>query len=134
VKSWRGRQGQMTVPALVFCRISFACAVTSGDAARLGEVRSLPDPDAPDDGRGSGNRAAGPETRRPHGVRSPTSARLGSDSGRHLADTGVVRAGQVSREEIVAFLAGQPGTPDDLEPLTGGAWSSAWAYRAGMLP
>jgi hypothetical protein len=43
----------------------------------------------------------------------------------------VVRAGQVSREEIVAFLAGQPGTPDDLEPLTGGAWSSAWAYRAG---
>ena len=39
-------------------------------------------------------------------------------------------AGQLSREEVVAFLDGQPGTPEDLEPLSGGAWSSAWAYRA----
>jgi hygromycin-B 4-O-kinase len=36
-----------------------------------------------------------------------------------------------SREEAVAFLAGRPGHPRDLEPLSGGAWSSAWAYRAG---
>src|SRR6201984_1614769 len=46
-------------------------------------------------------------------------------------DTGVVTAEQLSREEVVAFLGGQPGTPEDLEPLSGGAWSSAWAYRAG---
>ena len=43
----------------------------------------------------------------------------------------MVSAGQLSREEVLAFLGGQPGTPRDLEPLTGGAWSSAWAYRAG---
>jgi aminoglycoside phosphotransferase (APT) family kinase protein len=43
----------------------------------------------------------------------------------------VVSAGQLGREEVVAFLDGQPGTPEDLEPLAGGAWSSAWAYRAG---
>jgi aminoglycoside phosphotransferase (APT) family kinase protein len=43
----------------------------------------------------------------------------------------VVSAEQLSREEVVAFLDGQPGTPEDLESLTGGAWSSAWAYRAG---
>lgn len=43
----------------------------------------------------------------------------------------MVSAGHPSREEVVAFLAGQPGTPQDLEELTGGAWSSAWAYRAG---
>ncbi|MET9019632.1 aminoglycoside phosphotransferase family protein [Actinopolymorpha sp. NPDC004070] len=35
-------------------------------------------------------------------------------------------------EEVAAFLARHSGgTPSDLEPLSGGAWSSAWAYRAG---
>jgi aminoglycoside phosphotransferase (APT) family kinase protein len=35
-------------------------------------------------------------------------------------------------EEVAAFLAQHSGgTASDLEPLTGGAWSSAWAYRAG---
>ena len=35
-------------------------------------------------------------------------------------------------EEVAAFLARHSGgTASDLEPLTGGAWSSAWAYRAG---
>jgi aminoglycoside phosphotransferase (APT) family kinase protein len=43
----------------------------------------------------------------------------------------VVIAEQLSQDEVVGFLAGQPGTPQDLEALTGGAWSSAWAYRAG---
>jgi len=43
----------------------------------------------------------------------------------------MVSADQLSPEEVVAFLDRQPGTPQDLEPLTGGAWSSAWAYRAG---
>jgi aminoglycoside phosphotransferase (APT) family kinase protein len=43
----------------------------------------------------------------------------------------VVDAGQVSREEAAAFVGGQPGRPEGLEALTGGAWSSAWAYRAG---
>ena len=43
----------------------------------------------------------------------------------------MVSAEQLSREEVVAFLCGQPGTPEDLEALSGGAWSSAWAYRAG---
>ena len=43
----------------------------------------------------------------------------------------MVIAEQVRREEVVAFLDGQPGNPQDLEALTGGAWSSAWAYRAG---
>jgi len=47
------------------------------------------------------------------------------------ADTGVVSAVQLSREEVLAFLARQPGAPRDLEALAGGAWSSAWAYRAG---
>jgi len=47
------------------------------------------------------------------------------------ADTGVVSAGQLSREEVLAFLARQPGAPRDLEALAGGAWSSAWAYRVG---
>ena len=42
-----------------------------------------------------------------------------------------VSAGPPSRDEVVAFLGGQPGHPRDLEALTGGAWSSAWAYRAG---
>ena len=42
----------------------------------------------------------------------------------------MVRAEQLSREEVVAFLDGRPGTPEGLEALTGGAWSSAWAYRA----
>jgi len=32
---------------------------------------------------------------------------------------------------VAAFLGGQPGGPQDLEALAGGAWSSAWAYRAG---
>ncbi len=40
-------------------------------------------------------------------------------------------AEQLSRDEVVAFLGGQPGTPEGLEALSGGAWSSAWAYRAG---
>ena len=43
----------------------------------------------------------------------------------------MVSAEQLSREEVAAFLEGQPGTPEDLEALSGGAWSSAWAYRAG---
>jgi aminoglycoside phosphotransferase (APT) family kinase protein len=43
----------------------------------------------------------------------------------------VAVASLLSREEVVAFLDGQPGHPRDLEPLSGGAWSSAWAYRAG---
>src|SRR4051794_38052450 len=35
-------------------------------------------------------------------------------------------------EEVAAFLAQHTGGESiDLEPLTGGAWSSAWAYRAG---
>jgi aminoglycoside phosphotransferase (APT) family kinase protein len=43
----------------------------------------------------------------------------------------LVSPGKPSREEVLAFLGGRPGPPEDLEPLTGGAWSSAWAYRAG---
>jgi len=43
----------------------------------------------------------------------------------------VVSAEQVTREEVIAFLGGQPGTAEGLEALAGGAWSSAWAYRAG---
>jgi aminoglycoside phosphotransferase (APT) family kinase protein len=43
----------------------------------------------------------------------------------------VVSPGKPGREEVLAFLGGRPGTPEDLEPLSGGAWSSAWAYRAG---
>jgi aminoglycoside phosphotransferase (APT) family kinase protein len=40
-----------------------------------------------------------------------------------------VSAEHLSREEVIAFLGGQPR---DLEPLSGGGgWSSAWAYRAG---
>lgn len=36
------------------------------------------------------------------------------------------------QEEVAAFLAQHSGdTARDLEPLTGGAWSSAWAYRVG---
>lgn len=46
-------------------------------------------------------------------------------------DTGTVDTDPVSKEEVVEFLAGQPGKPGDPEPLSGGAWSSAWAYRAG---
>ncbi|MFC5264811.1 phosphotransferase [Kribbella qitaiheensis] len=39
---------------------------------------------------------------------------------------------QPGHEEVAAFLAQHSGgTASDLEPLTGGAWSSAWAYRAG---
>ncbi len=33
--------------------------------------------------------------------------------------------------DVAAFLAERPDTARGLEPLTGGAWSSAWAYRAG---
>jgi aminoglycoside phosphotransferase (APT) family kinase protein len=40
-------------------------------------------------------------------------------------------ARQLSREEVIAFLGERPGTVEDLEALTGGAWSSAWTYRAG---
>ena len=43
----------------------------------------------------------------------------------------MVSAERLSREEVAAFLAGRPGSPQDLEPLAGGARSSAWAYRAG---
>ena len=43
----------------------------------------------------------------------------------------MVTAEQLSRDEVAAFLEGQPGTPEDLEALSGGSWSSAWAYRAG---
>lgn len=36
-----------------------------------------------------------------------------------------------SREEVVAFLSEHHGaTISDVEPLTGGFWSSAWGYRA----
>jgi aminoglycoside phosphotransferase (APT) family kinase protein len=39
---------------------------------------------------------------------------------------------QPRHKEVAAFLAQHSGgTASDLEPLTGGAWSSAWAYRAG---
>src|SRR5262245_30663141 len=38
---------------------------------------------------------------------------------------------QLSAEDVVAFLDGRPDPARDLEPLSGGAWSSAWAYRAG---
>ena len=46
------------------------------------------------------------------------------------AETGGVE--QPRREEVAAFVSQHSGgTASDLEPLTGGAWSSAWAYRAG---
>jgi aminoglycoside phosphotransferase (APT) family kinase protein len=54
-----------------------------------------------------------------------------SQTRRLRADTGVVGAEQLGRDEVLAFLEGQPGTPEDLEALSGGWWSSAWAYRAG---
>ncbi|MEQ4207945.1 phosphotransferase [Actinopolymorpha sp. B9G3] len=38
---------------------------------------------------------------------------------------------ELTQEEVLAFLAGRSGTAEDLEALSGGAWSSAWAYRAG---
>ncbi|MGW0230438.1 phosphotransferase family protein [Actinopolymorpha singaporensis] len=38
---------------------------------------------------------------------------------------------ELKQDEVEAFLAGRPGGVQDLEPLSGGAWSSAWAYRAG---
>ena len=38
---------------------------------------------------------------------------------------------ELKQQEVAAFLAGRPGTAEDLEPLSGGAWSSAWGYRAG---
>ncbi|MGH2513841.1 MAG: phosphotransferase family protein, partial [Candidatus Limnocylindrales bacterium] len=36
---------------------------------------------------------------------------------------------QPERGEVLAFLSARAGVPEDLQPLTGGAWSSAWAYR-----
>ncbi|GAA2760790.1 phosphotransferase family protein [Actinopolymorpha rutila] len=38
---------------------------------------------------------------------------------------------ELKQDEVEAFLAGRPGGAEDLEPLSGGSWSSAWAYRAG---
>ncbi len=43
----------------------------------------------------------------------------------------MVSAEPPSREEVLAFLGGRPGAAEDLEALSGGWWSSAWAYRAG---
>ena len=43
----------------------------------------------------------------------------------------MVGAEQLSRADVLAFLSERTGTPEDLEALAGGAWSSAWAYRAG---
>src|SRR5690348_350649 len=43
----------------------------------------------------------------------------------------MVSAGQLRRADVAAFLGGRPGGAEDLEALAGGAWSSAWAYRAG---
>lgn len=43
----------------------------------------------------------------------------------------MVSVEELRQDEVVAFLAGRPSTAEDLEPLSGGAWSSAWAYRAG---
>jgi hypothetical protein len=40
-------------------------------------------------------------------------------------------AAELSREEVAAFLSSRSGPLADLEPLSGGGWSSAWAYRAG---
>ncbi|MET9022679.1 aminoglycoside phosphotransferase family protein [Actinopolymorpha sp. NPDC004070] len=40
-------------------------------------------------------------------------------------------AEKLTKDEVEAFLAARPGGVQDLEPLSGGAWSSAWAYRAG---
>jgi aminoglycoside phosphotransferase (APT) family kinase protein len=45
------------------------------------------------------------------------------------ADNGVVSVKELGQEEVAAFLAGRPGAAEDLEALSGGAWSSAWAYR-----
>ena len=37
-----------------------------------------------------------------------------------------------THDEVAAFLMQRTGeSPRDLEPLAGGAWSSAWAFRAG---
>jgi aminoglycoside phosphotransferase (APT) family kinase protein len=37
---------------------------------------------------------------------------------------------ELSYDDVAAFLADRHENPSDLEPLTGGFWSSAWAYRA----
>lgn len=37
----------------------------------------------------------------------------------------------MSRQEAITFLTEHSGAPEDLEALSGGSWSSAWAYRAG---
>ena len=36
-------------------------------------------------------------------------------------------AEQLSRDEVVAFLCGQPGTPEDLEPRACGPGLAPWA-------
>ncbi len=47
-----------------------------------------------------------------------------------LSDTSSMSPEHPTYEEVAAFLAQHSGgNPADLEPLTGGAWSSAWAYR-----
>jgi aminoglycoside phosphotransferase (APT) family kinase protein len=38
---------------------------------------------------------------------------------------------QLTYDDVATFLASRSGEARDLEPLAGGAWSSAWAYRAG---
>jgi hypothetical protein len=45
-------------------------------------------------------------------------------------DTGAVIGAEVTREDVVAFLAERHDTGvEELQPLKGGTWSSAWAYR-----
>ncbi|QDP98177.1 phosphotransferase [Microlunatus elymi] len=38
---------------------------------------------------------------------------------------------QLTYDDVADFLVDRIGEVRDLEPLTGGAWSSAWAYRCG---
>lgn len=57
----------------------------------------------------------------------------GEPAVRASTDTGEMNPEHPTYEEVSAFLAQHSGgAPSDLEPLTGGAWSSAWAYRVGM--
>jgi hygromycin-B 4-O-kinase len=53
---------------------------------------------------------------------------VGGTAGAH---NGVMIAEKLGRDEVVAFLAGRPGGAEEVEALTGGGWSSAWAYRTG---
>jgi aminoglycoside phosphotransferase (APT) family kinase protein len=46
-----------------------------------------------------------------------------------VTDTDPVTAEQLTEEDVAAFLTRKHGEVGDLEPLTGGAWSSAWGYR-----